>query len=61
MTDAIAPTKTVTFTIKKVPTRAAERKTIRRLMRMQPEIQKGLKMLARRRRQKDNKPTTRAG
>ena len=37
------------------------RKTLNRLMKMQPQIQKGLAMLARRRRQKDNIPTSRAG
>lgn len=61
MSDLIAPLKTVTFTIKKTPDREALRKTIQRLMRMQPEIQKGLSMLARRRRQKDNRTYIRAG
>ena len=61
MSDVIAPLKTVTFTIKKTPQRPALRKTIQRLMRMQPNIQKGLRMLARRRRQKDNITYIRAG
>ncbi len=54
MADIIAPQKTVCFTITKVPNRPAQRRTILRLMQMQPDIQRGLKMLARRRRQRDN-------
>ena len=50
-TDLIAPKNTVTFTIKTAPSREAERKTIRRLMRMQPHVQRGLDKLATRRRQ----------
>lgn len=61
MSDAIAPCKTVTFTLKKTPTRPADQKTIRRLMRMQPDIQRGLMRLARRRRQHDNRAYPRAG
>ncbi len=61
MSDAIAPQKTVQFTITKAPTQSAPRKTIRRLMEMQPDVRRGLKMLARRRRQTDNILTTRAG
>lgn len=60
-TDVIAPQKTVTFTIKAAPQREAERKTIRRLMRMQPHIQRGLDKLATQRRQKDNVAYIRAG
>ena len=56
-----APNTNITFTIKKAPAREAQRKTIQRLMRMQPHIQKGLEKLARRRRQKDNKSYIRAG
>lgn len=59
--DLITPTNRVTFTVKKTPQREAQRKTIQRLMRMQPEIQKGLKQLARQRRQKDNVVRIRAG
>jgi hypothetical protein len=59
--ELIAPLNTVTFTITKTPQREADRKTIRRLMRMQPQIQLGLKKLARRRRQHDIRPTQRAG
>ncbi|UCD74636.1 MAG: hypothetical protein JSV91_12710 [Phycisphaerales bacterium] len=61
MPDVVAPGKEVTFTIAKAPRREAERKTIQRLMRMQPHIQKGLRGLARQRRQKDNRPYIRAG
>lgn len=60
-TDLIAPKSTVTFTIKTTPSREADRKTIRRLMRMQPHIQRGLDKLATRRRQHDNKTYIRAG
>lgn len=57
----LAPSSTVTFTITTLPKNERGRKTLNRLMKMQPEVQKGLSMLARRRRQKDNIPTTRAG
>lgn len=57
----IAVNETMTFTVKQVPQRTAQQKTIRRLMRMQPHIQRGLSKLSRRRRQKDNRPTIRAG
>lgn len=49
MADVIAPSKTVTFTLKKTPSRPADQKTISRLMRMQRNIQKGLRTLAKRR------------
>jgi hypothetical protein len=55
------PTGTYTFTISKAPERSAQVKTIRRLMEMQPEIQKGLSDLARRRAKTDNDPRRRAG
>ncbi|MHC4446560.1 MAG: hypothetical protein ACYSXF_01980 [Planctomycetota bacterium] len=61
MADAIAPCKTVTFVLAKVPDRTPERKTIQRLMRMQPRIQRGLKKLAQRRRRHDNVRYIRAG
>ncbi|MAD20673.1 MAG: hypothetical protein CMJ52_11105 [Planctomycetaceae bacterium] len=57
----LAPSSTVTFTITSLPKNERGRKTLNRLMKMQPEVQKGLSMLARRRRQKDNIPTKRAG
>lgn len=61
MSIAIAPQSNITFTITSMPKRDAHIKTIQRLMRMQLHIQKGLKHLAIRRRQKDNVTTIRAG
>lgn len=61
MTDVLTPMKAVTFTIKKTPRRLQDRKTIQRLMQLQPKIQKGLKALQKQRRQKDNKTYIRAG
>ena len=61
MADVIAPQKTVTFTVTRVPPRSAQRKTIERLMKMQPDMQRELKMRARRRRQQDNIVDIRAG
>ena len=51
----------LTFTIVKAPRRPAARKTIERLMWMQPEVKKDFAMLQRRRKQKDIKYTMRAG
>ena len=45
----LTPTSTVTFTVTSMPKNERATKTLRRLMNMQPEIQKGLSMLARRR------------
>jgi hypothetical protein len=61
MSDLIAPTQTVTFTIKKEPTRTADRKTVERLMRMQPDVQKALTRLSRRRAKSENVEYIRAG
>ncbi len=61
MSKVVVPTKTVTFTVTSVPKRTAQVKTIQRLMRMQPQIQGGLRNLAKRRRQQDNIVTARAG
>ena len=61
MSDLIAPLNTVRFTINREPRRPAERKTIQRLMRMQPDIQRRLSKLATRRRLQDNRPYIRAG
>ena len=61
MADVISPLNTVTFTVTKVPGPPAKRKTIERLMKMQPDIQKGLRTIARRRRRHDNVVTIRAG
>ena len=57
----LTPTNTVTFTVTSVPKNERATKTLRRLMNMQPEIQKGLAMLARKRAKTDNIPTRRAG
>jgi len=57
----IAPNATLTFTIKSEPKRSATRKTIERLMWMQPHAKKDLSMLQRHRKQKDIKYTIRAG
>ena len=54
MTEVIAPLNTVTFTVTGVPRGTAQRKTIVRLMQMQPATQLGLKKRARKRRQRDN-------
>ena len=59
--DLIIPNTDVTFTITSNPKHPAARKTIERLMWMQPECQKDLSMLQRRRKQKDIKYTMRAG
>jgi hypothetical protein len=59
--DHIIPNSEMTFTIVTNPTRPAARKTIERLMWMQPQCKKDLKMLQRRRRAKDIKTTIRAG
>ena len=60
-TTELDPTGTYTFTITRMPQRSAQVKTVKRLMEMQPEIQKGLSGLARRRAQTDNDPRRRAG
>jgi hypothetical protein len=61
MSDVIAPTKKVTFTIKKSPRRVADVKTIQRLMLMQRSIQNGLRKLSKRRKRHDNYTSPRAG
>ena len=61
MTDLIAPLETLTLTVKKVPTRPAQRKTIERLMKLQPDLQRSLRKIARRRRIHDNIVGIRAG
>lgn len=57
----LAPGSLVTFTIAKVPARPAQQKTIRRLMRMQPKIQSGLRKLSVRRQRDVNKANQRGG
>ena len=59
--DLIIPNTDMTFTITSDPKPPAARKTIERLMWMQPECKKDLSMLQRRRKQKDIKYTIRAG
>lgn len=61
MSDVIAPSKKVTFTLKSTPHRAADTKTIERLMRMQRTIQKGLERISKRRSREDNITRQRAG
>ena len=57
----LEPTGTYTFTITKAPLRSPQVKTIKRLMELQPHIQKGLKSLAKGRAQGGNDPRRRAG
>jgi uncharacterized protein (DUF3084 family) len=61
MSTDIATNTTMTFTVNAVPPTAAKVKTIERLMWMQAEHQKGMRMLSRRRRQIDNVTYIRAG
>jgi hypothetical protein len=56
-----APVGQTTFTITRTPNRTADQKTIQRLMRMQRDIQNGLRRLANRRRREDNITRQRAG
>jgi hypothetical protein len=60
-TTELEPTGTYTFTIKSAPKRTAQVKTIKRLMEMQPHVQKGLTSLAKRRARTDNDARRRAG
>lgn len=60
MTD-ITPSKEYTFTVNKVPAREASRKTLIRLMQMQPSVKKGLSNLQRKRKLTDNIFGIRAG
>ncbi len=59
--DKIVPNTELTFTIVKAPTRPASRKTIERLMWMQPQAKKDLSILQRHRKLKGIKYTIRAG
>jgi hypothetical protein len=61
MAQARTDPRTVTYTVIRAPRRAAERKTLERLMRMQSEVQRGLRQLAKRRHQHDNKGHQRGG
>ena len=57
----IACGQDTTFTITSVPQRPADRKTLTRLMQMEPSVKKGLRALAKKRRQHDNRTYIRAG
>ena len=59
--EQIVPNCEMTFTIATMPTRPAAKKTIERLMWMQTDKKRDLKMLQRRRKQKAIKHTVRAG
>jgi hypothetical protein len=59
--DLIAPLETLTFTVAKVPRRPAQVKTIERLMKLEPERQRLLRHLQRRRLIYDNSVGIRAG
>ncbi|MFK7961674.1 MAG: hypothetical protein AB8G96_14250 [Phycisphaerales bacterium] len=61
MADVVAPSKTVTFTVTKMPRQLAKQKTLLRLARLQPEVVKGLSKLQKQRAQVDNIRTIRAG
>ena len=61
MSDVIAPSKTVKFTITKTPRKVSLQKTMQRLMQMQPESKRLLKALQKQRRQHDNNTYVRAG
>jgi hypothetical protein len=61
MSDLIAPGSTIHFTVTKMPARLGARKTLQRLMRMQPAVRGGLKKLQERRRREDNQTYVRAG
>ena len=60
-TDQIVPNTVMTFKITALPTQPAAKKTIERLMWMQSDKKRDLKMLQRRRKQKVIKHTIRAG
>ena len=61
MAEVISPQQTVTFTVTSVPQRTAQRKTIERLIKMQPDVQRTLRHVAKRRRVHDNVVYIRAG
>ncbi len=61
MPDLIAPLETLTFTVAKVPRRPAQVKTIERLMKLEPDRQRLLRHLQRRRMLYDNVVSIRAG
>jgi hypothetical protein len=59
--DLIAPLETLTFTVIKRPRRPAQVKTIERLMKLEPDRQRTLRHLQRRRMVSDNVVGIRAG
>ena len=61
MADVFTPQQTVTYTIKQMPRREAERKTIQRLMQMQPDMRRILDKLNLQRRTQDDRSYIRAG
>ena len=61
MATALAPNKKYTFSITKLPSAAGPRKTLERLMRMEPGVAKGLRKLQARRKRVDNKDHIRGG
>lgn len=61
MATALSSNKILKFEIVKMPTRESQRKTLERLMRMQPEVAKGLRRLALRRKKEDNVGNQRGG
>lgn len=61
MATALAPNKSFTFEIKKSPVAASKKKTLQRLMQMQPEVSRGLRKLSDRRKKFDNRDTNRGG
>jgi hypothetical protein len=61
MSDVLTPLNTVTFTITKAPRKLSHRKTLQRLMQLQPDVRKGLRALQKQRRQHDNNTYIRAG
>ena len=61
MATAIVQNQKTTFTIERMPRSESKRKTLARLMRMQPAVKKSLRMLAQRRKREDNEQHQRGG
>ena len=61
MATAIAPNQEFTFTVERLPRAESQRKTLARLMRMQPSVKKSLRKLAQRRKREDNQKHQRGG
>lgn len=58
---SLKPASRMTFTVVKAPTAASARKTLVRLMQMQPEVKRSLSFLKVRRRREDNRQQQRGG